>query len=268
MQIETGLHSIAQFNEVSSSLILQSRRLSDMKAELERLEAEQSVLAERVGTTATFAAVALKVVADPSLAKLITDFADVGALLNTERQRLGEASPTLIQLRHRHDGILAELRPVMARLGATDTKAVSTLVLLSNNTHQADLFKKLVSNESTLEGRRAEVGAAAISLDALNREHKRLGKAAAELEDLNKGHLVAEAVFTTAMARLNTSKSDIYGSYPLLQTLSAPSLPTGIAGSQGLYALAGGWLGTFLLALAWFLVWLRTDSPTKRLKSA
>jgi hypothetical protein len=85
---------------------------------------------------------------------------------------------------------------------------------------------------------------------------------------LKKAQLVAEAVFTTAMTRINSSKSDIFGSYPLVQTLAAPSLTYTPGGTQGLYGIAGGVLGTLLLALAWFLAWLRTGSGQKTWKSA
>ena len=80
-------------------------------------------------------------------------------------------------------------------------------------------------------------------------------------------HLVAEAVFTSAMARLNTSKSDIFSSYPLLQTLSSPSLPTRLNTNGPTLALAGGLAGTLLISFGWFLAWLRHGYVRRRLTS-
>jgi hypothetical protein len=73
---------------------------------------------------------------------------------------------------------------------------------------------------------------------------------------------------TTAIARIATSRSDIFGSYPLIQILSSPSRSDTPGGAQGLYTVAGGVLGTLLLALAWFLAWLRTGSAQRTLRNA
>ena len=35
---------------------------------------------------------------------------------------------------------------------------------------------------------------------------------------------VAEAVFASALARINTAKSDVFASYPMVQVVSAPSI--------------------------------------------
>ena len=188
--------------------------------------------------------------------------------MSDERKRLGSESPALIQLQRRLDAASADLLAVIQRAGLDDPSKVELLVMLTNNSHQADLFKRLVGNESLLEGRRAEVATTSREVAELDSQHARLGRVANELEDLKKTQLVAEAVFTTAMARIATSRSDIFGSYPLIQTLSSPTIPDAPGGTQGLYTIAGGVLGTLLLALAWFLAWLRTGSVQRTLKSA
>jgi uncharacterized protein involved in exopolysaccharide biosynthesis len=268
LQMSTGLHSAAQFNELAVSLIQRTRRLSELRSDLDRMGQEQAILSARLGIEPKAAAIALKLVGDPTLAKWIGDYADASVALNAEKRRLGSESPVLIQLQKRLDSIVQQLDAATERNGLENSASLEMLLLLTNNSHQADLFKRLVGNDASLEGRRTEVATTTREVETLEREHTRLGKAAADLEDLNKARLVAEAVFTTAMARISTSKSDIFGSYPLVQVLAAPSLPTSVAGSQGLTAIAGGVLGTILLALAWFLAWLRIGSGPKILKSA
>lgn len=268
LQRDTGLQSAAQFGELSLSLIRRTQRLGELRADLDRMEREQDVLARRVGVNAQTAAAALKIMADPTNAKIVGDLADARAAFDIERKRLGPASPVLIQLQRRLDAVVGDLNEVTERAGLFDPATIELLVMLTNASHQADLFKRLVGNESLLEGRRAEVATTTREVAALEIQHSRLGGVANELEDLKKTQLVAEAVFTTAMARIGTSKSDIFGSYPLVQTLSQPSLPSAPGGTQGLYTIAGGVLGTLLLALAWFLAWLRTGSVQRTLKNA
>lgn len=268
LQRTSGLQSATQFNEISITLVRRSQRLGELTADLDRMEREQRVLAGRLGVDAQTAALGLKIVADPMTAKVVSDLADARAKLDTERRRLGAANPALIQVQHQVDAVEAELRRVTVSIGLNGSGHAEMLVSLTNNTHQVELFKRLVSNESSLEGRRAEVQSTAREVAELERQHLRLGKVAAELEDLKKSQLVAEAVLTTAIARIATTRSDIFGSYPLVQVLTAPSRPEAPGGAQRLYTLAGGVLGTLLLALAWFLAWLRTGSARRTLRSA
>jgi hypothetical protein len=268
LQSATGLQSNAQFNEVSMALIRRTQRMNELRGELDRLETEQSVLVARVGVAPQTAALSLKLTADPTVTKWLQEYAEAAVPLRAERLRLGSENPIILQMQRRLDSVTQALHALTQRNGLVDLQVIELLVQLTNSSHQADLFKRLVANESALEGRRAETRTTEREVANLAEEHARLGKAASELEDLKKTQLVAEAIFTTAMTRIHTSKSDIFGSYPLIQTLAAPSLTHTPGGAQGLYGIAGGVLGTLLLALAWFLAWLRTGSGQKTLKNA
>jgi uncharacterized protein involved in exopolysaccharide biosynthesis len=45
---------------------------------------------------------------------------------------------------------------------------------------------------------------------------------AANLSDLKRSHQIAEAIFSSALAKLDTSRLDIYATYPLTQLLTEP----------------------------------------------
>ena len=68
---------------------------------------------------------------------------------------------------------------------------------------------------------------------------------------------VAEAVFASAMARTQTSKADLYASYPLVQVLEDPSLPDEPSSPKRKLALAAGIAATVFLLMGLFLAWLR-----------
>jgi uncharacterized protein involved in exopolysaccharide biosynthesis len=268
LQETSGLQTEAQFNEVALTLIRRTQRLAELKADLERIETELENLTTRLGIDSKTSAVALKMVADPTLAKWITDYNEAVTLYRVDQKRLGAENPYLIHLQRRAETVKDALQVASSRFGISDPRIIQVLMLINQGSQQADLMKQQVSLEGAVTGRRAEIATVQVEVAELNRQHARLGRAASELEDLKKSQQVAEAVFSTAMARINTTKSDIYGSYPLIQTLAAPSLPDQPAGTQGLYGIAGGVLGTLLLALGWFLAWLRTGSGQKTLKSA
>ncbi len=268
VQDESGLVSIAQFTEISNSLVVRTRRLAELKADLDRLDTEQSVLTSRLKLSAREAAAALKLVGDPAVAKLLMDYAELTTQLNAERRRLGPEAPALIQMEKRWDSLSSQIDEAIGRADVSVGQNLDMLINLSNSSHQADLFKRLVGNESALEGKRREFATTTAETHGLERDIKRLSLAAAKLDDHRKDLLVAEAVLTTAMARLHTSKSDIFGSYPLLQVLSPPNLPTRLGTNGAALALAGGLAGTILISLGWFFAWLRHTYVHRRLKSA
>jgi uncharacterized protein involved in exopolysaccharide biosynthesis len=129
--------------------------------------------------------------------------------------------------------------------------------LVLNSSNQSDLLRAIVSNESALAGRNKEIEAIENELTFLEFKVVKMGEAAARLEALQKDHLVAEAVFTSAAARLDISRTDQFSSYPMVQVLAAPDLPASRSQPRLLYAVAAGVLGTLLVLFAWGAAWAR-----------
>ena len=98
-------------------------------------------------------------------------------------------------------------------------------VNLEASPDRARLFGDLMDSYAQLQGKQAEViqlEAAQARLDDKLRLYARESK---ELERLQREYDLAEAVFTSAAARLEASKSDVFASYPVVQLLTAPNAP-------------------------------------------
>ena len=91
---------------------------------------------------------------------------------------------------------------------------------------------------------------------------------ASQLADLMRDLRVAEAVFSSALARLDTNKSDPFASYPLVQTLEAPSIPRARSAPSPVFALAGAIAASIFTLLGFLLVWLRQPIIRKLLPNA
>ena len=259
VQTASGLVSINQFNELVASLGATRRRLSDISGEASKLDEEQQRLIARIGIDPAYASVALKIAGDPALAKVVTEYADTNGLYMAESQRLGPSNPVMINLDKRRHAALKALRALTPDL--QDGEAVA---LLANISHQAELLQQLVRNEATVKGKRKEVETMTADKDRLESELAKLSDAAAKLEDLKKDHLLAEAVYSSALARVDTSKSDIYGAYPILQVLAQPNLPAGHEQPRRLYAFVAGVIGTLFSMFTWGLAWLHYQQTTNR----
>lgn len=95
-------------------------------------------------------------------------------------------------------------------------------------------------------------------LDTEQRALLKMAPAAARLQDLQRDFTVAEAVFASAIARSQSTKSDVYASYPLVQVLENPSLPDRPSSPNRKLAIAAGGAATFMLLFGLALGWLRS----------
>jgi len=72
------------------------------------------------------------------------------------------------------------------------------------------------------DGLLAQKNAASKSYVEYLQRIKESTKDAAKLADLQRAHQIAEAIFSSALAKLDTSRLDIYATYPLTQLLTQP----------------------------------------------
>ena len=95
-----------------------------------------------------------------------------------------------------------------------------------------------------------------------------MAKQDATLSDLKRNTQVAEAIFSANLTKLDINKSNIVGSYPLVQVISEPSLSEKPITPNKPLALAGAILGSLLSTTGIALFWLRDrrKSHTKQIK--
>ena len=266
VSVASGLVSTNQFNEIVMSLGTMQRRLTELVAEAGKMEQEQSRLVERMGLDPTYAGVALRLAGDAAMSKVVTDFADANASFTAESQHLGPNNPVLINYDKRRTAALETLKQLMGKLGIATDLSARTVVMLTNVSHQAELLQQLVRNEAALQGKRQEIVTIRAEKERLDGEVSKLSGPAAKLEDLRKDHLLAEAVYSSALARVDTSKSDLYGAYPIIQVLAPPTKPESRDQPSRSYAIAAGATGTLFSLLAWGLAWLHQLQKIRRRK--
>ncbi len=266
IQLSTGLVSVNQFNESVGNLGTTRRKLTDLVGELGRLRQEQAQLVDRIGINPSQASLALRMAADPALVKIVTEYSDANGLYEAETRRLGPENPYLINIEKRRSAAREQLLQLVSKLELGSSSEGRALILLTNVSHQAELLTQLVRNESVIEGKSREIETLTAEKARLEDEITRLSAAAAQLEDLKKNQILAEAVYASAVARVDTSKSDIYGAYPIVQVLAPPNLPEGHEQPRRLYAFAGGMAGSLFSIIAWGLAWLHYQQSTRRRK--
>lgn len=266
-QRKSGLRSLTQFNETVSAAESMRRKMSEHRAELERIETNQKSLIARIGLRPNEAAAGLRLSADPAFAKLAAAYAEANSTLHEHQLLFGPNHPALTTARAKIMGATAEITRIAKSASIDPSVDLRSLVLLIGGTQQAELLRMIVNNESQIEGRRREIEAVNKELARTETEISRMSVDAATLENFKKDHLVAEAVFTSAVARLDTNKSDLYSSYPMVQMMAAPDLPTERSQPQLIIAIAAGIIGTLLVLLSGAATWVRANFGRRLLKS-
>lgn len=111
-----------------------------------------------------------------------------------------------------------------AVLGDVTARELKT-VNLEASPDRAQLFSQLMDSYARLQGQDAEIKTLENSHQRLSDKLKIYARESKELERLQREHDLAQAVFTSAAARLEASKSDVFASYPVVQLLTAPNEP-------------------------------------------
>lgn len=266
-QRETGLLTVNQFNEASSSVELLRRRLSERRADHDKVAAEQQRLIARIGLPPETAALLLRLAANPSFAKLAAAFAEGASTVEENALRYGPNHPAMILAKQKRDGSIRQIEKMALGVGVDRAVDFRRLVMVVGASPQSELLRNVVAGEALLTGIVREIARLEGEVQRMENEVARMGVDAARLESLRKDHLVAEAVFTSASARLDTSKTDHYSSYPLVQVLAQPDLPYDRTQPRLSYAIAAGLVGTFFVLLAWGAAWVRSLFNRRRSKS-
>ncbi|MCE0506443.1 hypothetical protein LR948_13815 [Roseivivax sp. GX 12232] len=256
LQRETGLHSAEQYRQHVARIDGDRRALDDLAARLAQKSRAVEALVLRLGMSADLAAASLRLFADREYMSMLEEAAAQGATLADMRSRFGPRHPSVAQAAAASEAARAA---ALARGGQVTGLAAAALdrLDLSPDGARADLLAELVRLEAERAGLAAEHAARDKALSAETAWLAEAAPAAARLEDMQRDFDVAEAVFASAIARAESSKTDIYASYPLVQVLEDPSLPEGPSSPRVKLAIAAGVAAMIMLLIGLSLGWIR-----------
>lgn len=256
LQRTTGLHSAAQYSEMIAANDRLRLQLDDLRAQLQNRAAGVQALSARLGLTPDQAAAALKLYADHEYLATVEHMAQSASDLATLSATFGPRHPDVTRARTAY---ASEQRQALERArhltGLPD--AVLTRMDLAPDGARADLLSELVRQETDRAGIEAQWTALSRHLQAQTDRLTALAPQAARLEDMQRDFSVAEAVFASAIARSQSSKSDIFASYPLVQVLEDPSWPDRPSSPNRRLAIAAGGAATLFLLIGLGLGWVR-----------
>ncbi len=115
--------------------------------------------------------------------------------------------------------------------------------------------RELITLKADLRALQSQSQATNKQIIQLEGRLKSLAKQETTLDALTRDFKVAEAVFTSTLGKLDVGKSNVFGSYPLIQTLATPSLS--LSSPIQKFVLLGASLGSLLVTTGLVTLWLR-----------
>lgn len=125
------------------------------------------------------------------------------------------------------------------------------------NTERSGLISALVQAATSYAGARQRLSSLKLQQEEMTARVEKLAEPATRLDALLRDHQVAETVFASALARIDTNRTDMFASYPLTQIVEHPDMPTApVTPSKKLVAL-GTFGAIFLYVTGLILLWIR-----------
>ena len=256
-QSKHGLISVEQFQELVAKTEI-------LRFELERARAEQSVVASEVdrlsrllGLSADQAADVLTLLSDNSFQALM----EALSVADKERAELSEMfgpnHPQLVAVKKEYAGINAGLFERGELLLGFERFVRLDRIYYTSSKERSVLIAALVEASVKLSGVQERRRSMADQLENTLRRVDDLAIPATELDALLRDHQVAETVFASALARIDTSRTDIFASYPLTQIVELPGLPETAATPSKKFIALGTFAGLLFYSIGLALLWLR-----------
>ncbi|MEE3214145.1 MAG: hypothetical protein VX259_01185, partial [Pseudomonadota bacterium] len=253
----TGLATLDQFHQRLSVVDDLQGSEREFRQAVRRSEAQAYRLGEMLDITLDDARSAQLLRADPLFQSLLQRYASVLADWTQARATLGEQHLTLTELSAQRQ----TLRQSLVQRGTALTPLSAEILLgfadLSVSDGRERLLDELMRTAGNGAGAQAALAEVREQISQQSNETDTLVEQAADLTDLLRELRVAEAVFSSALARLDTNKADPFASYPLVQTFEYPSLPRSPSSPSTLLAVAGAVVASILVIMGFLLLWLR-----------
>ena len=259
---QTGIVSTDQLKSLVTVVDDLRRSQIELLGQRARSDSHLGQLTQSLGLTPQQAASAFMLQVDPLFQQYMKDYSEATTSLVIYRAKWGENHPQVIKEVARQNTSQTALRKRASSLmgRSIDEAPLQKLYLSSNGVNgnnRAALFQDLVSSKADASGLGGQVTEITQQLGGIEGRLKDLAKKEFVLEGLQRDLQVAEAIFSSTLAKIDVGKTDIFASYPLVQTLLDPGLPDAPSSPKKNFVWLGTLLASALVTTGLTLLWTR-----------
>ena len=246
-----------QFKQLVSAHSATRSKLYDVRSQAVEVQEFVVQLSLDLGVSPRLASDALVLQSDAEYKGYISELDQSSAQLTEYRSRWGTKHPKVVAqtLRFEH-AKTALFHRSKELIGHTNNELLQNFTL-DTNPKRAQLFADLISSfakEQSLKAKQQELERTVLHLSD---QLKVYSRETAELDRLQHEFDMAEAVFTSAAAKLEANKADVFASYPVIQMLATPSLELLPTSPNVAIGIVGGIAGALFISFGLIVVWQR-----------
>jgi len=194
---------------------------TDIEVKLAQLEATVAMSLKQLGVSEKQAQALLTLQANPAISATLDELSEKLAEQATIRLLYASAHPARQKNDREVSSLSKSIRSLLKNLPGIKQIRDNQLygLLARSNTETIQKLNLQLADHHGLEAQKVALNN---SYQRYLERIKRHTKDAAMLADLQRDHQIAEAIFSSALAKLDTSRLDIYATYPLTQLLTQP----------------------------------------------
>ncbi|BAY25000.1 hypothetical protein NIES2100_47990 [Calothrix sp. NIES-2100] len=258
----SGLNSDEQIKELTINIEQLRRQKADILSQQQQANTRLQQLSTNLKSSASQATDAFALQTDQIFQQNLKNYSDSSAALVVLESKFFPTHPTVIaekaKLEAAQQALLARSQSILGRpVSLASLKALN----LSSNNYGTDprqsLFQELVKVQADQKGFASQAQTIDQQITQLEARLKTLAQKESNLDALKRDMQVAEAVFSSTLTRLDIGKSNAFGSYPFIQILSEPSLPTSPSEPKKAFVYLGASVASLLTTTGFVLLWLR-----------
>ena len=257
LQLLAGLNSADQYASIVTATEALQSRVAETDAALSEKESAMHSLSASLNLSSEMAMVTLKCLADPELTALSATAAKDGADLAALEKQLGPKHPKIRDARLRALGTRTRMMSRAIAISRLSPDSFRENVDMNPTGERIALMSKLITLKTERDGLAAQFRSQSEELGKTRTRVHDLVEVASHLDTLNRDYKVADAVFASALTRINTSKTDVFASYPMVQVAEPATMPESPSSPNKLIAVGAGAAATFFILTGLTLAWVR-----------
>ncbi|WP_241904981.1 exopolysaccharide biosynthesis protein [Shewanella sp. 10N.286.52.C2] len=264
-QSERGLITLDQFKELAITIERLRHSKVTLSASLQGLNASYELYEKHLGINDSQAAILLKLNNDKLFQQLLEKHNTANTTYIENAGRLGRRHPTLVTLKAELDSIFDSMKQRFNTIIGFQDEKILMMLTVDDVDGRAVMMQEFITIASKRQATQSEVDSLIAQIDQWELRLQHSNDDAAKLADLQREHQLATTVLTSAMAKLDVGKSDIYSAYPMLQLFSPPSLAHSPNKLASILIIFGGLSASFMLLLGLSILWIRKPLLRKML---
>lgn len=268
----SGLNTEQQVTELSASIESLRKQRAEILAQQQQARDRLKQLSADLNLSTQQAADAFVLKSDKVFQQNLKDYSETKAALDILTSKFFPNAPKVIEqkakLKAAEKAILSRTQFLLGKQVSLASLRQLNLSDNNSNSAQEQLFQQLIAVNAEQKGLQGQAQVLDKQIANFENRLKNLGKQETILNALKRDLQVAETVFSSSIAKLDVGKSNIFGTYPLIQVVAEPTLPEEPSWPNNLFILVSATISCFLIDTGIVLMWLnqRNAFTVKRVK--